>query len=153
MSTNNQINQERTFILVKSDGVQRRLIGVVLKRFENKGLKLIAAKLLIPSKEHFEEHYIEHRNKYFFSKLIQSMLLGPVFAMVLEGTNAVKTGRLLLGETFPENSKPGTIRGDLSIELRRSVVHASDSIESAEREINLWFKPYEIINYKNNIEI
>ncbi len=139
---------ERTFIFVKSNGVQRSLIGVIINRFENRGLKLIAAKLVLPTKAHYEEHYFEKKNQFYFDELVQSMLTGPVFAMIWEGTGAIQIGRKMIGNKYPDNSNPGAIRTDFSLEVKRSIIHASDSIESAEREISLWFKPYEITNYK-----
>ncbi len=103
---------ERTFIMVKPDGTQRCLIGVVMCRFENRGLKLIAAKLVAPKEDHFEKHYAEHRLRPFFQGLVQYMLKGPVFAMIWQGMNAVKVRRMMVGETNPANYNPGTIRGN-----------------------------------------
>jgi len=133
--------------MVKPDGVQRALISVVMCRFENRGLKLIAAKLVAPKQDHFEHHYADHKGKAFFNGLVRFMLSGPVFAMVWQGTNAVKVGRSLVGETNPVNSLPGTIRGDYCLEMGRNVIHASDTVENAEKEISLWFNTNELLTY------
>merc|ERR1711976_999150 len=125
---------ERTFIAVKPDGVQRGLVGEIMSRFEKKGLKLVACKLIQVTKEFAEKHYADLSKK-------------PVFAMVWEGLNAAKTGRALLGATNPADSLPGTIRGDLCVGIGRNVCHGSDSPDSAKAEISLWFKPEELCNW------
>ncbi|KXN67530.1 nucleoside diphosphate kinase [Conidiobolus coronatus NRRL 28638] len=130
---------ERTYIMVKPDGVQRGLVGEIIKRFENRGFKLLALELLTPSQAHLEEHYQDLKSKGFFAGLIKYMLSGPVVGMVWAGKNVVKTGRVMLGETNPLSSLPGTIRGDFAIDVGRNICHGSDSVESAEREIALWF--------------
>ena len=130
---------ERTFIMIKPDGVQRGLIAPIIERFERRGYKLNALKLFSPSKALLEEHYGEHKGKPLFEPLVNYMLMGPVVCMIWEGLDIVKTGRKMLGATKPLNSEPGTIRGDYSIETGRNIVHGSDSVESAEREIKLWF--------------
>ncbi|KAH7889782.1 nucleoside diphosphate kinase [Phlebopus sp. FC_14] len=130
---------ERTYIMVKPDGVDRGLVGEILARFEKRGFKLIAAKLALPSKEHLEKHYSDLKEKPFFPGLINYMLSGPVFCMVFEGLDAVKTGRKMLGATNPLASEPGTIRGDYALATGRNICHGSDSVESAEKEIALWF--------------
>ncbi|XP_029456519.1 nucleoside diphosphate kinase B-like [Rhinatrema bivittatum] len=140
-------NKERTFIAVKPDGVQRGLTGEIIKRFEQKGCQLVAMKLTKASEELLQQHYIDLKDRPFFSGLVQYMGSGPVVAMVWEGLNMVKTGRVMLGETNPADSKPGTIRGDLCIQVGRNIIHGSDSVESAEKEIKLWFKPEELVNY------
>ncbi|KAF8468808.1 nucleoside diphosphate kinase [Kalaharituber pfeilii] len=139
---------ERTFIAIKPDGVQRGLVGPIISRFEQRGFKLAAIKLVSPSREHLEQHYADLSSKPFFPGLIQYMLSGPIVAMVWQGKEVVKTGRVILGATNPLNSAPGTIRGDYAIDMGRNVCHGSDSVESAEKEIALWFKPEEIISYK-----
>lgn len=126
--------------MVKPDGVQRGLVGDIINRFEQKGAKLTGLKLLTPQKSLLEEHYKDLKNKPFFPSLIEYMSSGPVVAMVWEGKNIVKTGRVLLGATNPLDAAPGTIRGDLAMDVGRNVCHGSDSPESAEREIGLWFK-------------
>jgi nucleoside-diphosphate kinase len=130
---------ELTLAIVKPDGVKRGLIGEILKRYENKGLRLKAAKVIIPSIELLEKHYEEHKGKPFFKPLIEYMSSGPVFAMVLEGENAVKLVRIINGATKVEDALPGTIRGDFASSTTYNVVHGSDSAESAKREIALWF--------------
>lgn len=130
---------ERTYIMIKPDGVQRGLIGNIVSRFEAKGFKLRAMKLMTPSKELLEEHYSDLSSKKFFPALIEYMLSGPVCCMVWEGLNAVKTGRVMLGATNPADSAPGTIRGDLCIHVGRNICHGSDAVESAEKEVALWF--------------
>lgn len=130
---------EVTLAIVKPDGVKRGLIGEILKRYENKGLRLKAAKVVTPSIELLEKHYEEHKGKPFFKSLIEYMSSGPVFAMVLEGENAVKLVRMINGATKVEDALPGTIRGDFASSTTYNVVHGSDSVESAKREIALWF--------------
>ncbi|MDE4541404.1 MULTISPECIES: nucleoside-diphosphate kinase [unclassified Thermoanaerobacterium] len=133
---------EKTFAMVKPDGVKRGLIGEILKRYESKGLNLVAAKVIWPSLELLQKHYEEHKDKPFYADLIQYMMSGPVFAMVLEGDNAVKIVRLLNGPTKIEDAQPGTIRGDFCTNTTFNIVHGSDSLESAKREILLWFPEY-----------
>merc|ERR1719383_1281329 len=135
---------DRTYIMIKPDGVMRGLIGEIIKRFETKGFKLVAMKLVTPTKEHLEKHYEDLKDKKFFPGLIEYMMMGPVCCMVWEGLNAVKTGRVMLGATNPADSAPGTIRGDLCIQVGRNICHGSDSVESANKEIALWFKPEEL---------
>ena len=132
-------NQERTFIMVKPDGVQRGLISDIIAKFEKRGYALRAAKLLVPTRALLDQHYEEHVSKGFYPKMADFMASGPVMAMVWEGKDVVKTGRRMLGETNPLNSQPGTIRGDYGIDLGRNICHGSDSVEAAEREIKLWF--------------
>lgn len=139
--------KERTYVMVKPDGVHRGLVGEIIKRFEQRGYKLVALKMLSPSQQHFEKHYADLSSKKFFPGLIQYMLTGPVVATVWEGTQAVKVGRLIVGETDPIESRPGTIRGDFCIEKGRNIIHASDSVDSAEKEINLWFSQEEQISW------
>ncbi|XP_072273305.1 nucleoside diphosphate kinase A1 [Pyxicephalus adspersus] len=142
-------NKERTFIAVKPDGVQRGLIGEIIRRFEAKGFKLVAMKLQKASKEHLQQHYIDLKDRPFFNGLVEYMGSGPVVAMVWEGLNVVKTGRVMLGETNPADSKPGTIRGDFCIQVGRNIIHGSDSVESAKKEIALWFKDEELVEYES----
>ncbi|KAL1628522.1 nucleoside diphosphate kinase Ndk1 [Neofusicoccum ribis] len=138
------MTSEQTFIAVKPDGVQRGLVGNIISRFESRGYKLAAIKLVTPSKEHLEKHYSDLADKPFFPGLIAYMGSGPVAAMVWEGRDVVKTGRVILGATNPLASAPGTIRGDFAIDVGRNVCHGSDSVESAKKEIALWFKPEEV---------
>merc|ERR1712007_355878 len=139
---------ERTFIAIKPDGVQRGLDGEIIKRFEQKGFKLVAMKMMQASVEHLEEHYADLSKKPFFPGLVKYMASGPVVAMVWEGLNAVKTGRVMLGETNPADSKPGTIRGDLCLQVGRNICHGSDAVESAQKEIALWFKDEELVSWE-----
>ncbi|KAF9320743.1 nucleoside diphosphate kinase [Podila clonocystis] len=130
---------ERTYIMVKPDGVERGLVGEIIKRFENKGFQLIALQLLSPSRATLEQHYADLSAKPFFGGLMNYMTSGPVVAMVWSGKGVVKSGRVLLGETNPLASLPGTIRGDFCIDVGRNLCHGSDSVENAEKEIALWF--------------
>ncbi|ADC64789.1 Nucleoside-diphosphate kinase [Ferroglobus placidus DSM 10642] len=139
---------ERTFVMVKPDGVKRGLIGEVIKRIEQKGLKIVAMKMMEVSKELAEKHYAEHKEKPFFQSLISYITSGPVVAMVVEGKEAVKVMRNLVGKTNPIEASPGTIRGDFAMDIGRNIVHASDSLESAEREISLFFNEEEILSYE-----
>ncbi|XP_047233998.1 nucleoside diphosphate kinase B-like [Girardinichthys multiradiatus] len=139
--------QERTFIAIKPDGVQRGIIGEIIKRFETKGFKLVGMKMLQASEDLLMQHYMDLKDRPFFPSLVNYMSSGPVVAMVWEGKGVVKTGRVMLGETNPADSKPGTIRGDLCIDVSKNIIHGSDSVESAKKEISLWFKPEELVNY------
>ena len=143
---------EITYIMIKPDGVQRGFVGEIITRFEKKGFKLLALKLFSPTKQLLEEHYKDLKEKPFFPKLLEYMLMGPVVCMVWQGREVVKTGRKMLGATNPLNSEPGTIRGDYCIESGRNIIHGSDSVESAEREIKLWFKPEELQTYNKDNE-
>ncbi|TDH70207.1 hypothetical protein CCR75_002222 [Bremia lactucae] len=143
--------RERTYIMIKPDGVQRHLVGEIIKRFENKGYKLVALKLARPSVEHLEAHYADLSGRPFFPSLIAYMSSGPVTCMVWEGNNVVLEGRKMLGATKPTDSALGTIRGDFCVDVGRNVCHGSDSVESAEREIYLWF-PEGIIEWGANDE-
>ncbi|KAI5478153.1 hypothetical protein MNV49_005417 [Pseudohyphozyma bogoriensis] len=132
-------NQEQTYIMIKPDGVQRGLVGEIISRFEKRGYKLVALKQVHATVEHLEKHYADLKGKSFFPGLVKYMASGPVIAMVWEGKDAVKTGRVLLGATNPLASAPGTIRGDFAIDVGRNVCHGSDSVDSAKAEIALWF--------------
>lgn len=139
---------ERTFIAVKPDGVQRGLVPEILSRFWNKGYKLVAIKLTLANEDLLREHYADLTSKPFFPSLLSYMLSGPVLATVWEGKDVVKQGRALLGATNPLASAPGTIRGDFAVDMGRNIIHGSDSVESAEKEIGLWFKKEELVDYK-----
>ncbi|XP_063170927.1 nucleoside diphosphate kinase 3 [Candoia aspera] len=143
---------ERTFLAIKPDGVQRHLVGEIIRRFEKKGFKLVAMKLMQASEELLKEHYISLHERPFFSRLVKFMSSGPIVAMVWQGQEVVKTARMMIGETDPADSKPGTIRGDFCIEVDKNVVHGSDSVESAQREIALWFHSDELICWKDSME-
>ena len=136
--------------MIKPDGVQRGLIGKIFAKFEQKGFKNVAMKLCSPGKEMFEKHYADLSKKPFFKGLVEYAASGPVCCMVWEGDNAVKTGRKMLGATKPFDSEPGTIRGDLCVDVGRNVIHGSDSVESAKKEIELWFSKEELVTWSNH---
>jgi nucleoside-diphosphate kinase len=138
---------ERSFVMVKPDGVQRRLIGDIVSRFEKKGLKLVAARFEELSDARVQEQYREHIEKSFFPGLKTYIMSGPVFLMVWEGKNVVKIVRSLIGATNPAEALSGTIRGDFAVDIGRNVIHASDSPESAEREIGIHFKDSDLVSY------
>ncbi|XP_027718784.1 nucleoside diphosphate kinase, mitochondrial-like isoform X4 [Vombatus ursinus] len=139
--------QERTLIAVKPDGVQRRLVGDVIRRFERRGFKLVGMKLLQAPEKVLAEHYHDLKKKPFYPNLINYMSSGPVVAMVWEGYNVVRTSRAMVGDTDSAEAAPGTIRGDFSVHISRNVVHASDSVEVAQREISLWFHSSELVDW------
>jgi len=138
---------ERTFVMVKPDGVQRGLVGEVIRRLERKGLKIVGLKMIWIQEELAMEHYSEHVEKPFFRSLVDYITSGPVVAMVVEGKDAVKVVRNIVGATNPAEALPGTIRGDFGLDIGRNVVHASDSLKSAEREISLFFDAEELLDY------
>ena len=138
---------EKTFLMIKPDGVQRNLIGPIVSRLENKGFKIVGAKLMQVSVDLAKTHYQEHEERPFFGELVDFITSGPVFAMVLEGENVISTARLIVGSTNPQEAAPGTIRGDFGLTVGKNIIHGSDSPESAEREINLFFDEAEILNY------
>ncbi|KAG0341229.1 nucleoside diphosphate kinase [Podila humilis] len=142
---------ERTYIMVKPDGVERGLVGEIIKRFENKGFQLVALKLVSPTRATLEKHYADLSSKPFFGGLMNYMTSGPVVAMVWSGKGVVKSGRVLLGETNPLASLPGTIRGDFCIDVGRNLCHGSDTVENAEKEIQLWFDG-EVVNHTRVME-
>lgn len=142
------MSTERTFIMIKPDGVQRGLVGQIVQRFEQRGYKLVAMKFTQPSKEHLEKHYEDLKSKGFFPSLIAYMTSGPVVPMVWEGKDVVKQGRQMLGQTNPLASLPGSIRGDFSIDIGRNICHGSDSVDSAKHEIALWFDEKELAQWK-----
>jgi len=142
--------KEQTFIMIKPDGVQRGLIGKIIQRFEKRGFKLSALKVCAPGKAHLEEHYADLSKKAFFPGLIEYMSSGPVCAMVWSGDHSVAIGRKMLGATKPQDSALGTIRGDFCIDVGRNICHGSDSVESAQKEIKLWFKEGEVTSYKHH---
>ncbi len=130
---------ERTFVMIKPDAVQRGLIGEIISRFERRGIKVIAMKLMDVSDELAGEHYEALKIKPFYKDLVKYIISGPVVAMVLEGTDVIKAARNTIGITNPADAAAGTIRADLALEVGRNVVHGSDSVESADKEIELWF--------------
>jgi nucleoside-diphosphate kinase len=136
---------ERTLVLIKPDAIKRRLAGEILARFERRGLELRAAKLVRVDRALAEEHYNEHSEKPFFGELVEFITSGPTLALVLEGDGAIAVVRTTMGATNPTNADPGTIRGDLALAMPDNLVHGSDSAESAEREIALWFSDDELV--------
>lgn len=138
---------ERTLIAVKPDGVQRRLVGQIVQRFEQRGFKLVGMKLLQAREDILSQHYHDLHKKPFYPNLLRYMSSGPVVAMVWEGHNVVRTSRLMVGNTNPAEAYPGTIRGDYSVHISRNVIHASDSVEGAQREIQLWFDRRELVDW------
>ena len=141
---------EQTYLMIKPDGVQRGLCGEILSRFEKKGLKIVAMKLMVIPKETAENHYGEHKERPFFPSLISYITSGPVFAMVWEGENAVQVCRNIMGKTNPQESAPGTIRGDYCMVTGVNIIHGSDSAESAAREIGIFFRPEDLVDYKRD---
>lgn len=139
---------QRTLILLKPDAVQRRLVGEITGRFERKGLRLAGLKLLTATRELAEQHYAVHKGKPFYESLLAFLTSGPTVALVWEGREAVAVGRALMGLTDGAKSPPGTVRGDLALSVQNNLVHGSDSPESAAREIALWFRPEEIVDYE-----
>lgn len=139
---------ERTFIALKPDAVQRGLTAKIIQRFLDKGFVLVAMKMVKPTPEQAAGHYADLAGKGFFPGLVKFFSSGPIVAMVWEGKNAIKTGRVMLGETNPAASKPGTIRGDYCIEVGRNITHGSDGPDSAKAEINFWFTPEEIVDWE-----
>ncbi len=142
--------KEKSFIIIKPDTVQRGLIGEILCRFEKKGLKIVGMKLTKISKETAEVHYGEHKGKPFYDELIQFITASPAVLMAVEGDNCVHLTRKLAGATKIEDAVPGTIRGDYAKHTNRNIVHTSDSVDSAKRELELFFKPEEILAYARN---
>ncbi len=140
--------RERTFVLIKPDGVQRGLVGEIVRRFENRGLQLVALKMVRISKALAEEYYAEHKGKAFFEGLVEYVTSGPAVAMLWEGDNAVAVVRKTMGATDPVKAEPGTIRADFGLSIGRNVIHGSDSLESAKREAALFFRPDEIHTYE-----
>ena len=146
-------DHERTFVMVKPDGVHRGLIGEIVSRLEDRGLKMVAGKFMQLSDDHAREHYADLSEEPFFEGLVEFITSGPVFAMVWEGQDAVAQVRNMMGETDPAESPPGSIRGDYGIDLGRNVIHGSDTEPgSAEREIELFFDDEELIDYERNDE-
>jgi len=143
---------ERTLVLVKPDGVQRGLVGEVISRLERRGLKLVGMKLVQLDESLAQRHYGEHVGRPFFPGLVEFITSSPLVAMVWEAENVVEIVRNTIGQTDPKNSSPGTIRGDLAVTIGRNLVHGSDSVASAQREIGLFFKPEEILDYTRSAD-
>jgi nucleoside-diphosphate kinase len=143
---------ERTLVLIKPDGVQRQLVGRILERYEQRGLKIVGLKLVHVDRDLAERHYAIHRGKPFFPGLVEFITSAPLVALALEGLNAVSVCRAINGATRPEEAAPGTIRGDLALETGQNLVHASDSAETAAHELALWFAPFELLEYGRDID-
>ena len=142
---------ERTFLAVKPDGVQRQLVGEIIRRYESKGFKLVGLKLLQPTRELAEKHYAVHKERPFFSGLVNFITSGPVVAMVWEGDGVVASARKIIGATNPLTAELGTIRGDYGANIGRNIIHGSDAIETAQTEITLWFNPEELVDWQSSL--
>ncbi|HET7830597.1 MAG TPA: nucleoside-diphosphate kinase [Candidatus Limnocylindrales bacterium] len=143
---------QRTLLLVKPDGVQRQLVGRVLTRFEERGLKIVGLKLVQTDRALAEQHYAVHREKPFFAGLVDFITSAPLVAAALEGPNAIAVVRAMNGATRPHEAEPGSIRGDFALETAQNLVHASDSPENAEAELALWFRPEELLAYEREVD-
>ncbi|MEN0649649.1 nucleoside-diphosphate kinase [Caldifermentibacillus hisashii] len=143
---------EKTFLMVKPDGVQRGLIGEIVSRFERRGFQLVGAKLMQIPTSVAEQHYGEHKGKPFYDELVSFITSGPVFAMVWQGENVIATARQMMGATNPKDALPGTIRGDYGVTVGKNIIHGSDSLESAKREISLFFKEEELVEYTRTVD-
>ncbi len=143
---------ERTLVIIKPDGVQRGLVGEILQRFEKRGMRILALKMMQVSRDLAEQHYDVHKGKFFYEGLVSYISSSPVVVMVLEGHDAIKAVRLMVGSTRPNESPAGTIRGDLAQAGLRNLIHASDAPETAQKEIALWFKPGEVLDYTRDID-
>jgi nucleoside-diphosphate kinase len=143
---------ERTFVMIKPDGMQRGLAGAIIQRLQSKGYKPVGLKLMMISPELAQEHYAEHKDKPFFGELVDFITSGPVLPMVWEGPGVISGIRTIMGKTNPSEAAPGTIRGDMGISLSQNVIHGSDSPASAEREINLFFRPEELLTYDRALD-
>jgi nucleoside-diphosphate kinase len=142
---------ERTFLAIKPDGVQRKLIGEIIRRFEAKGFTLVGLKLMSVSRELAETHYGVHKEKPFFPGLVNFITSGPVVAMVWEGKGVIASARKIIGATNPLNAEPGTLRGDFGVDVGRNIIHGSDAPETAEQEIKLWFQDAELVSWEPSI--
>ncbi len=143
---------ERTLVLLKPDAVQRGLVGAIVSRLEHRGLKIAGMKMLRMDRETAAVHYGEHAGKGFYDGLVEFITSGPLIAIVLEGENAVQLTRNTMGSTNPVDASPGTIRGDLAVDLGRNLIHGSDSVDSAKREVDLFFSPAEILGYDRSAD-
>ncbi len=143
---------ERTLVLIKPDGVQRLLVGRLLERYEQRGLKLVGLKLMVASRDIAERHYAEHREKPFFGGLVDFITSSPLVALAFEGLNAIAVCRAINGATRPHEAAPGSIRGDFALETGQNLAHASDTPESAARELAIWFAPGELLDYQRSID-
>lgn len=146
-------DMQKTLVVIKPDGVQRGLVGPILNRFEQRGFRIIALKMLTVPPAMAEKHYAVHQGKFFYNDLVQYISAGPVVAFVLEGVEAIKAVRLMVGSTRPYEAAPGTIRGDYAVTGLRNLIHASDAPETAESEIELWFSgANEVQSYQRDLD-
>jgi len=143
---------EKTFIALKPDAVQRGVIGDIITRFERKGFKLVGMKFMQVTRQMAETHYGEHKDKPFFGGLVDFITSSPIVAMAWEGNNVVAEARKMMGATNPKDSAPGTIRGDFAVDLGRNIIHGSDSVESAERELGIFFADGDLVCWNRNAE-
>lgn len=143
---------ERTLIIIKPDAVQRGLVGEIIRRFEQRGLRIVGMKFMQVSRELAEQHYAIHREKPFFNGLVEYITASPVVVMALEGTNAVLNARNTIGATRPSEATAGSIRGDFALEIGRNLVHGSDSPENGAAEVALWFKPEELVSWQRDTD-
>jgi nucleoside-diphosphate kinase len=148
----NNDRKEKTFILLKPDAIQRGLSGKIISRFEEKGLKIVAAKLVQVTREQAERHYDVHKGKRFFESLVEFITSAPCLALVLEGRNAIKLCRRIMGATEPLDADPGTIRGDFSLDVKHNLVHGSDCPDSYAHEVKVYFTEQEILDYRLELE-
>ena len=145
---NDEVVIERTLVILKPDAIQRGIVGEILTRFEKRGFKVVGLKMMQVPRELAEKHYLEHKDKPFYDELVEFITAGPVVVFVVEGKNAIANVRKMVGATNPEEASPGTIRHDYGLHIGKNIIHASDSKESAEREIDLFFNIDELIDYK-----
>jgi nucleoside-diphosphate kinase len=143
---------ERTLILIKPDGVQRQLVGQIIERYEARGLRICGLKMVHVDRALAERHYDIHRDKPFFAGLVEFIISSPLVALAFEGPNAVALCRAINGATRPLDAVPGSIRGDLAVETGQNLVHASDSVETAQRELELWFRPDDLFDYRREVD-
>jgi nucleoside-diphosphate kinase len=143
---------ERTLVLIKPDGVQRQLIGRILARYEERGLKVVGLKLVVTSRDLAERHYAAHSERPFFGGLVDFITSSPLVALALEGPNAIAVVRAINGATRPHEAAPGTVRGDFALETAQNIVHASDGPEAAVTELGLWFAPTELMDYDRSVD-
>jgi nucleoside-diphosphate kinase len=143
---------ERTFLAIKPDGVQRQLVGEIIRRLETKGFTLVGLKFMKVSRELAESHYGVHRERPFFAGLVDFITSGPVVAMVWEGDGVVAAARKMIGATNPLVSEPGTIRGDFGVNIGRNIIHGSDAVETGQQEVSLWFKDEELVSWEPQIK-
>ena len=143
---------ERTLVLIKPDGVQRQLVGRILARYEERGLKVAGLKLVHVDRALAEQHYAVHREKPFFGSLVDFIVSAPLVALALDGPNAIAVVRAINGATRPHEAAPGTVRGDFALETAQNIVHASDGPETAVDELALWFKPGELFDYERDVD-